>query len=800
MMLEHVVEIPDEGHGPEARSAVVDRTVEGLVPEGARAIVGGADHAIEGWGAYEVARRRAEWEHGRIALGGVRVRPGSRYAGRTYIHGLDAAHSVLVGSRAAVGGAGRGASKSALRLAALRLADALGALEDELCEPDEDGVWECASRPSGGPAVLVAPAVTSADLRAFAEDPTQETDPETLYELDGDVATAAAALGSILPQGPEFALRRDFPPLPTQTVLVGDDEAVLRLETDVEPYVVALEQMQAAVATRFEAATDAVRAASRGPRSASGTTGGAARREARKKNHGPTPHPTTATRGEEIDAAAARPPPLAALKGGIPPDCVSAELDIREQPPGFVEASDGLYCGYSNISDPARTTALTPQTACLAAWQTSGRVYAWFILDSAEAIYAVRAKPADGYARKLDEKGLVKWLQARLTGAPPHKLDMDVWLKHLRGLGLEVHVGLRRSSEVRFNLRSSTTTEERSETIDALSQLTEADFLSFDWSDYDATAGVGPCASPTIETAGDVVVDLAAKAVRALKVRPGLPYAAQPHARSYVTFHTHPVGRYHGAEAETPSCADLMFTLHKCARGIMAWHFVSAPEGTYLLRPSALLKKAYLRDPAAVREDVNSVFAEDGRVGATMVIARAVPARLADVGFVAYFRAVPCVAPLGVPDLWPRTNDKSRESLREDYAYAASLSGEEIVGAKWGTINSLYSSPSVQMGISWVSVRCIPTTGPRRMESTGDSHVFSGDLSDRNAWSEFWPGPILVLHFGGPIPRRVPHAAIAAAHANSHRWAWVVFLGADDVLAFRASQSDLEVHGPRMLS
>jgi hypothetical protein len=760
MMLEHVVDVaaPDEG---------------------ARAVVGGADHAVGGWGAYEAARRRAEWEHSRVA-------PGSRYPGRSYIHGLDAAHSVLVGSRGAVGGAR--APKSALRQAALRLADALGSLEDELCEPDEDGVWECV-----GPGdYLVIPAVTSADLRAFAEDPEKETDPETLYELDGDVATAVAALGTALPSGPEFVLKRGLPPLPTRTVLVGDDEAVLRLEEEAEPYVAALEQMQAVVATRLEAATDVVRAAARNsPEGRATPTRGGAPERARG---GPT-------RGEEVDAAAARPPPLAALKGGIPTGCVFAELDIRGKPPKFIESQDGIYCGYSTADNPARATALDPLVACLAAHQTSGRVYAWFILDSAEASYAVRAKPANGFTKKLDEKELVKWLQARLSGAPPHKLGIDTWLGHLRSLGLEIHVGQRRLSEVRFDLQGSTTKEERTEAIASLSRLTEADFLSFDWSNYDKTAGAGPCTSPAAETAGDVMIDLVAKTVSAPKVRPGLPYAAQPHARSYVTFHTHPAGRYHGAEAEAPSYVDLKFTLDKCARGFMAWHFVSAPEGTYILRPSALLKKAYLRDPAAVRNDIGTVLAAlSSDIGATMAVARATPARMADVGFIVYFRAAPCVRPLDVPDILPWTNGRSRETLREDYAHAAQLTGEEIVNADWSAINALHVVPTVQSEISWISVRCVPTKPRPRMESAGDGHKFSGDLTDAGAWSEFWPGPILVLHFGGAVPRRVPRAAMTAAHANSHRWAWVVFLSADDVLAFRSDEAGLEIHGPRRVT
>jgi hypothetical protein len=234
--------------------------------------VGGVGYAVGGWGAYEAERRRARWEATRHTAR-AEERPGARYAPRTYITADDAARSLAAGAGERPPGA--------VRVAALRLADALGRLEDRLCDPDDDGVWECESatalrrlgpgRPNPAAAeaarYLTVPPVTSADLRAFAEDPAQAGDPEALYDLGDDVAALAAAVGAALPPLPPSAhpagragLPR-VPPLPSRVVPVTDDEGVLRLEAAAVPYVASLEEIQAALAARLDAAAEAVGAA-----------------------------------------------------------------------------------------------------------------------------------------------------------------------------------------------------------------------------------------------------------------------------------------------------------------------------------------------------------------------------------------------------------------------------------------------------------------------------------------------------------------------------------------------------------
>jgi len=242
---------------------------------GARAVVGGIDYSVGGWGEYEIGRRRERWEASkqkRAVRGGAPApedheRPGSRYKGRTYIHADDVVRSVLAGARAAVGGgraAGGAARRTPLQRAALRLADVLGRLEERLCDADDEGVWECEPPSALGARAparhFTIPAVTSADLRAFAEDPEQAADPDALADLGDDVLSVAASVGAALPAMPSLAAA-GMPPLPSRAVPVSDDEAVLRLESAAAPYVATIEELQASLAGRLDEAASAIEAA-----------------------------------------------------------------------------------------------------------------------------------------------------------------------------------------------------------------------------------------------------------------------------------------------------------------------------------------------------------------------------------------------------------------------------------------------------------------------------------------------------------------------------------------------------------
>lgn len=256
-----VARIP-EGASPRGAANVTGDSAivgtEALTPAGARATVGGVDYAVGGWAEYEIARRRANWDAQKTVTGGDSgERPATHYGGRTYIYADDAVESIMAGSRAVVGGGrARGGRGSALQRAAERLASTLRRMEDHLCDPDEDGVWECAAL-AGTPS-LTMPALTSADLAAFAADPGAQRDPDAMKALGDDITVVAASTGTALPAAMPPLADVHLPPLPLRAVLVSDDEAVLRLEAGVAPYVKSIEQMQAALAVRLEAASVAV--------------------------------------------------------------------------------------------------------------------------------------------------------------------------------------------------------------------------------------------------------------------------------------------------------------------------------------------------------------------------------------------------------------------------------------------------------------------------------------------------------------------------------------------------------------
>jgi len=241
-MMEHVVNAQTQLPAP--APAPARKIVGGGKPrrDNARAVVGGIEFTVGGWGSYEIARRNARWAAvtGGSTQPALSERPGSRYPDANYVYADDAVRSIMR------------ARKSVLARAAGRLSTALGRLEDRLCDPDPDGVWECASGRSlqGGPAFITIPPVTSADLRDFATDDAQQIDPRALSELGEDVLATVATLGEALPALPSTTV----PALPVRAVPVSDNEAVLRLEAASAPYVTSIEGLQAALASRLDAA------------------------------------------------------------------------------------------------------------------------------------------------------------------------------------------------------------------------------------------------------------------------------------------------------------------------------------------------------------------------------------------------------------------------------------------------------------------------------------------------------------------------------------------------------------------
>jgi hypothetical protein len=206
-------------------------------------IVGGAEFIVGGWGKYEVEKRHARWE-------ASREHPGAVYGGRTYIGAADVVQSAL-SDRPAV----------PLKTAAEHLAKSLGTMQDVLCDPSGDGIWEClspASLTQPMHTTLTAPSLTSDDLNEFLGNQESWTDPDALDALAEDASTVAASLGVYADALPPLKTKSQLPPLAQRLVRTEDDVAVLRLEASTTPYIETLESYQAAVAGRLDAVASVI--------------------------------------------------------------------------------------------------------------------------------------------------------------------------------------------------------------------------------------------------------------------------------------------------------------------------------------------------------------------------------------------------------------------------------------------------------------------------------------------------------------------------------------------------------------
>jgi hypothetical protein len=222
----------------------------------ARAIVGGVDYAVGGWGEYEVAQRHEQYR----ASGGMRrLVPAKLVRAEDVVKALGDA----VWQR-----------PNALRAALDQFAVELGRLEDRMCEPDESGAWECRrlgacactcarTRAHAEHWTLTIPPLTSADVRAAAADSALASSAEAMRDFDAAVRAVATAMGAVataMGAAPAATSKVEIVPLIEPAVAVSDDEAVLQLEESVLPHFASLEQMQAALASRIDAVTKKIAA------------------------------------------------------------------------------------------------------------------------------------------------------------------------------------------------------------------------------------------------------------------------------------------------------------------------------------------------------------------------------------------------------------------------------------------------------------------------------------------------------------------------------------------------------------
>lgn len=180
----------------------------------ARAVVGGADYAVGGWGEYEACRRQARWE----ATGGAQT-----HYRQAQVSAEDAALSL---ARPAI---------AVLQKAAQRAAAALTRREAAL-EAGPQGL-----------AVATLPPLTAADLYRATEDVTAAG----LRDLAAGLEETAAAIGvsAALPRARHARRAR----LPARGAPAADARAVLALEKAVLPYVAEVETLIAGLAAGLDA-------------------------------------------------------------------------------------------------------------------------------------------------------------------------------------------------------------------------------------------------------------------------------------------------------------------------------------------------------------------------------------------------------------------------------------------------------------------------------------------------------------------------------------------------------------------
>jgi hypothetical protein len=206
--------------------------------EGRAVRVGGRDVVVDGWAAYEVARREARW---RANPQDPAAEPRSKYGGRTYITCQDAVES-LVTER----------SSDPLRLAAERLAAAVAGVDTILARGGPTTAWERLGVPQDAP--LAVSTLTPEEIRRVAAG----TNPVQLYQIAEDVGIFASRyarkceLSAVCPPRPPDGL----PPFPVRTVSLMDragvNQSVIDLEKTALPRAAAVEAYRGDVAAAFD--------------------------------------------------------------------------------------------------------------------------------------------------------------------------------------------------------------------------------------------------------------------------------------------------------------------------------------------------------------------------------------------------------------------------------------------------------------------------------------------------------------------------------------------------------------------
>ena len=220
-------------------SFVVDKT-----PRPPRAVVGGVEYTVGGWGEYVLAQRQEQFRyggHGEVGeFGGIGGH--SEVGGHGEVGEFGGSGETGGAGKTGTYGAAYGAREIGARdvvalVSAQRpsnpLQEALGTLADTL-EKIETQLMQGDAGPSGR--AVTVPPLAAADARAFAQD---------INDV-GNMKAFAKQLHVRLPS---------VQALPEGVAAAGDDAAVIQLENSVITYIAELERAQAALASRIDVVT-----------------------------------------------------------------------------------------------------------------------------------------------------------------------------------------------------------------------------------------------------------------------------------------------------------------------------------------------------------------------------------------------------------------------------------------------------------------------------------------------------------------------------------------------------------------
>ena len=233
-----------------------------------RAIVGGVDYAVGGWGAYEADCRRARWETQKEYVGGADdgkifeskqnieyfrpkqnieyfrpkqnieyFRPKQNYPNRSYIGSDDATYSLYDASR------NRPNAHNIVAVAAINFAKVLSEYETNVIDKLKHGAAD---------SFTLLP-ITSSQIWSISTDETLGVDEEAMEEITILLNKISTLTG--VPSNQESAqesARERSQEHTSKMVSVDDDKAVLDLEQSVVSRLEFLERRQAQLATLLE--------------------------------------------------------------------------------------------------------------------------------------------------------------------------------------------------------------------------------------------------------------------------------------------------------------------------------------------------------------------------------------------------------------------------------------------------------------------------------------------------------------------------------------------------------------------